>query len=116
MNTDSARYSDLDALSTDELNVLLATAQKKIAVRRQNQIYEAYEKIKSIADTIGMTMEEIVEFSRNQPNLKNKRKAVPKYVDPQNPNLTWSGRGKPPRWLATQIANGKSKSDFLIKN
>lgn len=116
MNTDSAHYSDLDALSTDELNALLATAQKKIATRRQNQIHEAYKEIKSIANTVGMTIEEIIEFSRNQPKLKTKCKAAPKYVDPQNQNLTWSGRGKPPRWLATQIANGRSKSDFLIKN
>ena len=115
MNTDSAHYSDLDALSTDELHTLLETAQKKIAMRRQSQIYEAYEKIKSIADNSGMTIEEIIEFSKNKPELKTKRKATPKYINPENPNLTWSGRGKAPRWLATQIANGKSKSDFLIK-
>lgn len=116
MSMDSADYPNLDALSTEELNILLATAQKKIAVRRQSQIHEAYKQMESIANAVGMTMEEIIEFGRTQPNLKTKHKAKPKYENPQNPDLTWSGRGKPPRWLATQIANGKSKSDFLIKN
>jgi DNA-binding protein H-NS len=27
---------------------------------------------------------------------------------------TWSGRGLTPKWLATQIAEGKSKQDFAI--
>lgn len=39
---------------------------------------------------------------------------APKYRDPQNPDNTWTGRGKPPRWLAAAIAAGKSKDAFLI--
>jgi DNA-binding protein H-NS len=27
---------------------------------------------------------------------------------------TWSGRGLTPRWMATLIASGKSKDDFLV--
>mgnify|MGYP001170108481 CR=1 FL=1 len=39
---------------------------------------------------------------------------APKYRDPQNPENTWTGRGKPPRWLATAMAAGKSEESFLI--
>lgn len=39
---------------------------------------------------------------------------APKYRDPQNPENTWTGRGKPPRWLASAMAAGKSKESFLI--
>jgi len=42
------------------------------------------------------------------------RKVEPKYRNPANPAETWTGRGKPPRWLAAELANGKSKDDFLI--
>lgn len=27
---------------------------------------------------------------------------------------TWTGRGKPPRWMAAQLSVGKTKEDFLI--
>jgi len=42
------------------------------------------------------------------------RKVEPKYRNPANPAETWTGRGKPPRWLAAELADGKSKDDFLI--
>jgi len=42
------------------------------------------------------------------------RKVEPKYRNPANPAETWTGRGKPPRWLAAELSNGKSKDDFLI--
>lgn len=49
---DSADYPNLDALSTEELNILLVTAQKKIAIRRQSQIREAYRQMESIANAV----------------------------------------------------------------
>jgi len=42
------------------------------------------------------------------------RKVEPKYRNPANPAETWTGRGKPPRWLAAELSSGKSKDDFLI--
>ena len=39
---------------------------------------------------------------------------APKYRNPENQTETWSGRGREPKWLQYQIANGKSKEDFLI--
>ncbi len=41
-------------------------------------------------------------------------KVKPKYRHPKSKE-TWSGRGKTPRWLATEIKNGKRAEDFLIK-
>jgi DNA-binding protein H-NS len=38
-----------------------------------------------------------------------------KYRDPKNPENTWTGRGRPPRWLAAAMKGGKAKKeDFLI--
>ena len=46
---------------------------------------------------------------------KRRGKKVPiKYRGPKRGD-TWTGRGKPPRWLAAQIAEGKKREDFLIK-
>jgi DNA-binding protein H-NS len=39
---------------------------------------------------------------------------LPKYQNPNDPKETWSGRGKQPRWLVSQINAGKKMSDFLI--
>lgn len=39
----------------------------------------------------------------------------PKYRNPET-GATWSGRGKPPRWVSEAEAAGKSRDEFLIKN
>jgi DNA-binding protein H-NS len=38
----------------------------------------------------------------------------PKYRNPKDPNETWSGRGKQPRWLRAQLRAGKKLDDLLI--
>jgi DNA-binding protein H-NS len=44
----------------------------------------------------------------------DKRAAVaPKYRDNET-GQTWTGRGKPPTWLAAKLAAGASKESFLI--
>ncbi|MFA7669078.1 MAG: H-NS histone family protein [Burkholderiaceae bacterium] len=37
----------------------------------------------------------------------------PKYRNPET-DATWSGRGKPPRWISEAEAAGKSRDSFLI--
>lgn len=37
----------------------------------------------------------------------------PKYRNPET-GATWSGRGKPPRWISDAESEGKSRDSFLI--
>lgn len=37
----------------------------------------------------------------------------PKYRNPET-DATWSGRGKPPRWISDAESEGKSRDSFLI--
>lgn len=41
-------------------------------------------------------------------------KVHPKYRNPDRPSETWSGRGKQPRWVKTQLRLGKKVDDLLI--
>jgi len=44
---------------------------------------------------------------------KSKQAVAPKYLDPETGN-TWTGRGKPPRWLSDAEQAGKNRDAFLI--
>ena len=45
----------------------------------------------------------------------DKRNSVaPKYQDPET-GKTWTGRGKTPAWLNSQLTSGRDKQDFLIQ-
>jgi DNA-binding protein H-NS len=46
---------------------------------------------------------------------KGKGSVAAKYRDPKNPENTWTGRGRMPRWMAAATKGGKAKKeDFLI--
>jgi len=38
----------------------------------------------------------------------------PKYRHPETGD-TWTGRGKPPKWITAAEAEGKKRDDFLIQ-
>lgn len=43
-----------------------------------------------------------------------RRKPVPKYRNPDNPDQTWSGRGHVPSWMRVARARGVSDQELLI--
>ena len=72
-----------------------------------------------IADVIAMIREKIVEYGLSAQDLgfaaaakrgrpPKKAPLPPRYQDPKT-GATWSGRGKPPNWIA-----GKNRDRYLI--
>ena len=58
--------------------------------------------------------EELLEYGE-QKRKKTTRKAVePRYRNKNNPEETWTGRGKQPRWLVAELEKGAKLEDFLI--
>ncbi|PEH40471.1 histone [Burkholderia gladioli] len=66
----------------------------------------ALEKIKALM--IEFKIKEADLSARRGPKKGSIGVVPPKYRDP-NSGLTWSGRGKPPRWIA-----GKDRDEFRI--
>ena len=100
-------------LDTNALIKLVALAEQQMAMRKNQDLRIAYEKYMEIAKQLNVSMEEIIAAGQTKPG-KTKKSVEVKYANPQNPNETWTGRGKHPRWLATQLAAGKPLTDFLI--
>lgn len=102
---------NLEDLSLEELKSL----QNDVAVALYNfekrKKAEALEEIKSLAHAKGFSLDELFGGEA----AKGKRApAVAKYADPANPDNTWSGRGRKPKWLVAQIESGKTVEDFAI--
>jgi len=43
-----------------------------------------------------------------------KAKAAPKFRNPNDASMTWSGRGRQPQWFKDAIAAGKTEKDLSI--
>lgn len=101
---------NLHDLSLKELKQLEKDVQKAIASFEDRQKPEARAKLEEQARSMGFTLAELVGFE-----VKKQRAPVqPKYRHPENPSLTWSGRGRKPQWFIEALAAGKTPEALSI--
>lgn len=99
----------LGSLTTGELAEVARQAQQAVAEQRQAFWPNAKETIDKLATEAGVTPAEL--FVRLYPPVP----APAKFVHPEDPKKTWSGRGKKPKWMEEhQAASGKSLDSYLI--
>jgi DNA-binding protein H-NS len=106
-----ARSPDLEKMSYAELAEMEARIQK-LKIEKQNSERAAVrKKLIDLAKQHGFDVRELLDGRR-----KGKGSVAAKYRDPKNPQNTWTGRGRMPRWLTAATRGGKAnKEDFLIK-
>lgn len=102
---------DLSNFSKDDLVALQNRTIKAIAEYDEKKRKEALEALKAVAGTHGYSLQDLMD---NMSKKDAKKKSPPKYRHPENPELTWTGRGRRPQWLQDQMDQGRSKEDFEI--
>lgn len=108
---------DLSKLSIEELETLVKDAQAEITARREAERERVLGQMRELAASLGLTLEDVVRMERGKGAGKGGGAAAavaPKYRHPSDPNLTWSGRGKRPAWIAEALAAGKSLEDLAV--
>lgn len=97
-----------DAKTVEELQAERQKLDDEIKSKVDAQKASVIAQIKTVAETYGITADELVEAMGG---LKSKRKGVPakpKYRDPAT-GVIWSGRGKEPAWI-----KGQDRTKFAI--
>jgi DNA-binding protein H-NS len=96
---------DLVSMSVDQLwdlhETIGALLSKKIDAGKK-------ELDRRMAVLHGTTIEKKPTKRRPYP------KVLPKYRNPDRPSETWSGRGKQPHWVISQLRSGKKFNELLI--
>ncbi|WP_210115072.1 H-NS family nucleoid-associated regulatory protein [Roseovarius aestuariivivens] len=111
-----AKKMNLDALSLSELKTLEKDVAKAIDRAEKRERKEALDKLESEAKKLGFTLAELLSLkSGGRKSSGPRSKAAPKYQHPDDPTVTWTGRGRQPKWIKDGLAAGKSLDDFLIK-
>ena len=84
---------------------------ERLKIEKQNSERAAVRKqLTDIAKQHGFDIRELIGRGG-----RGKGSVAPKYRDPKNPENTWAGRGRMPRWLTAATKGGKAnKEDFLI--
>ena len=103
---------DLDTLSLDELKALRKDIDKAIANYEKRKRQEALAAAEAAASASGYSLSELL----GDVKAGKGKGAVnpPKYRHPENPELTWTGKGRQPSWIKDAVDAGKPLDDFLI--
>ena len=100
-------FTDLIANRQSIDSEIKAMQEAEIAMLKRNATTLASVLNISIAELLGLKVDD------ERPRRK-RREVKAKYKHPTE-DLTWSGRGKPPKWILELIAAGNEKSKFLIE-
>lgn len=105
-----ARNSDLEKMSYAELSAMAAQIERLKVGKQSTERNALRHKLATIAKEAGFELSDL--FGKGG---RSKGTVAVKYRDPKNPENTWSGRGRLPRWMAAALKGGKAKKDdFLV--
>ncbi|PAL93462.1 DNA-binding protein, partial [Acinetobacter baumannii] len=103
-----------ETYTVPELESLRVRAGELIELKKEQAIDDAYEKLLEIAESVGYKVEDLLAYGEQKKKKKTRKSVEPKYRNKLNSDETWTGRGKPPRWLVAQLEKGAKLNDFLI--
>lgn len=111
---------DVSKLSYAELLRLSNELDQQIKARRSEELKvlaDGYvKKMEAAGFTVAEAIDALKPYLGSQSGGKSgtKSSAPVLYQDPQNPENTWSGRGRAARWLADYEAQGRSREEFRV--
>ena len=101
--------NSLDSMSFAELAQMQARIERLRIEKKNSERNELRQRIIAMVKEHGFEISDLFGKGRN-----GKGSVAVKYRDPHNPENTWTGRGRMPRWLVAATKGGKAKrEDFL---
>ena len=102
---------DLNTMTLPELKQLQKDVQRAIEGFSEQKKQEAINALEVKAQEFGFSLSDLM-------GVKKKRKSSgavgPKYRHPENPDVTWSGRGRRPGWFVGALAAGTRPDKLAI--
>lgn len=103
--------SDLNNLSVTELQAMIDNAESALKAKQVNQRKQVYAQIRELAASVGAKVE---IHGNDKKQVRKGVKVPPKYRNPDDAELTWTGRGVMPKWMRALTEAGRDKLEFLI--
>lgn len=112
------KEQDFSKMSRAEILTMMTALQEQADRKREERRSELKEEIQRLLQEDGFTLEDIFG-GRGDKQGKTPRKlrgaATVRYADPQNPENTWTGRGRKPNWLTGALDAGMAMDDFVVQ-
>lgn len=106
---------DLSTLPLAELKDLLNLIPAEIKRREKDEKAKLIKDLEALAAERGFSLGDLIDSGATAPKTKVKGTVAAKYENPSDSSVTWTGRGRQPKWVVEAIANGGSLETLLIK-
>ena len=97
---------DMDESELAALSRRVSKALEEYDVRKKAKARAAAE---ALAKEYGYSLSELAEAIGSTGS-----KGAPKYAHPKNPEQTWTGRGRKPKWVEAHLSSGGELDDLAI--
>lgn len=91
---------DLENMSREELLELRTAVDRALESWEARRKAEALKAAEDVARNYGFSLQELKDVGGKR------TKGVPRYRNPNNPNQTWTGKGRKPRWVIEALEAG----------
>jgi DNA-binding protein H-NS len=98
----------LENQTFDQLLTQKLAVDDELGRRSDTELAVLKEKLALIAEFRGLEIEEVLK------EPKRKREVKIRYMNPENPDETWSGMGKPKKWLQEKLDAGARLEDYAV--
>ncbi|HXE22806.1 MAG TPA: H-NS histone family protein [Rhodoferax sp.] len=82
--------------------------EQQIKDARQREIAQAVTQVRSLVAEFGLTAQDVFSSGKARKSGTTHAKVAAKYRNPAT-GATWTGRGKPPKWI-----QGQDRAKFAI--
>lgn len=106
---------DISTLNLAELSQLQKDVATQINARGQQDLLQAQEQVKLIAQGLNMSVADLfASMGKTKTHKLSGKSVAAKYQNPNNPDQTWTGRGRKPTWVGEAISSGATLESLAI--
>ena len=109
-----AKINGLDKMTYAELKELRDRVDAAMIEAAASEKQALRAKLEALAADSGFTVAELMGGSGKGKAAKKSGGVAPKFRNPKNPDETWAGRGRQPRWLVAALKKGQKLESFAI--
>lgn len=100
---------DFDKMTLKEMRDVRAKLERAINSYEDRKRRDALAAVEEAARVHGFNLSDLTGIKTSRAGT-----VAPKYANPKDPTMTWTGRGRKPRWVQENLEGGKQLEDLLI--
>jgi DNA-binding protein H-NS len=115
MNDEKIGQYDLSIYSVPELEALRKQIDLAIPLAKMRELVALREKINRLVMDSGFeSLEALFKKNSSKNKIKKSGNYPVKYIHPSDPNLTWTGMGRHPKWLSEWLKAGHTLNSCAV--